>query len=476
MRPSIVFFERRRCGGGVFAMHVIVVACAAFTFAARRVDANAFGTSFIRTDGRRFLVGDGDDDDARVVFRGFNAYGLTELASEMTTRRGSFGFDAANADGRAMASKAMRSARDAGMNVARTWAFSVHGDREDFTDEERERVMIGVDWIVAEAERLGVYVVLALSDYFHNDDKAACVVGMTNDSDDDSDDDATFFSREECRRVYKERVGKILTRKNAMKGGREYRDDGTIAAWNLINEPRCRGCGDALQRWIDEMAAFVKSIDPNHMLTIGEEGFYAADSPSENVDANPAAWAATTGQDFVRNHASPHIDYVTCHLWKDNWGVYAPSVAMNSERFTREWIRAHEQDAKLLLGKPLVVEEFGAAPGGARALTRAADNSGRRTVIARVATPRNERQVATYYRNVFSQVYRSAVDDRDGYIQGALFWVYWPEEMRPFVNAYDPYAVYPSDRAFAEASRFSESVARAIDGRSVAREPIQEYY
>jgi hypothetical protein len=58
-----------------------------------------------------------------------------------------------------------------------------------------------------------------------------------------------------------------------------------------------------------------------------------------------------------------------------------------------------------------------------------------------------------------------------------LFWVYWPEEMRPFVNAYDPYAVYPSDRAFAEAMRFSESVASAIDGPSLgAREPIQEYY
>lgn len=372
-----------------------------------------------------------------------------------------------------MASDAMRIARDAGMNVARIWAFSVHGEREDFSDEERERVMIGVDWVVAEAERLGMYVVLALSDYFHNDDKAKCVVGTTNDDDDDM-----FFSDEKCRNVYKERVRKILTRKNAIKGGREYRDDGTIAAWNLMNEPRCRGCGETLQRWIDEMAAFVKSIDPNHMLTIGEEGFYAADSPSKNVDANPAAWAATTGQDFVRNHASPHVDFATCHLWKDNWGVYAPSVAMNSELFTREWIRAHERDAESFLGKPLVVEEFGAAPGGARALTRAADNSGRRTVFARVATPRNERQVATYYRNVFSQVYRSAVDDRDGgYIQGALFWVYWPEEMRPFVNAYDPYAVYPSDRAFAEAMRFSESIASAIDGQSLgALVPIQEYY
>lgn len=472
-----MFFECRRHLRR--RVNVCVFAFVGTAFMARADATSTFNaTSFIRTDGRQFFIGD-DNDNAkqRVVFRGFNAYGLTELASEMTTRRGSFGFDAANADGRAMASDAMRIARDAGMNVARVWAFSVHGERDDFSDDERERVMIGVDWVIAEAERLGMYVVLALSDYFHNDDKAECVDGTTNDDDDD-DDDYMFFSDEKCQQVYKERVRKILTRKNAIKGGREYRDDGTIAAWNLMNEPRCRGCGETLQRWIDEMAAFVKSIDPNHMLTIGEEGFYAADSPSKNVDANPAAWATTTGQDFVRNHASPHVDFATCHLWKDNWGVYAPSVAMNSERFTREWIRAHERDAESLLGKPLVVEEFGAAPGGARALTRAADNSGRRTVFARVATPRNERQVATYYRNVFSQVYRSAVGNRDGgYIQGALFWVYWPEEMRPFVNAYDPYAVYPSDRAFAEAMRFSESVASAIDGPSLGvRASIQDYY
>lgn len=48
------------------------------------------------------------------------------------------------------------------------------------------------------------------------------------------------------------------------------------AGWNLINEPRCSGCGTGpLQAWIEEMAPYVKSSAPNHLVSIGEEGFYA---------------------------------------------------------------------------------------------------------------------------------------------------------------------------------------------------------
>lgn len=37
-----------------------------------------------------------------------------------------------------------------------------------------------------------------------------------------------------------------------------------------------------LQEWVNTMAAFVKSLDSKHLLTVGEEGFYPTG------DANPS--------------------------------------------------------------------------------------------------------------------------------------------------------------------------------------------
>ena len=50
-----------------------------------------------------------------------------------------------------------------------------------------------------------------------------------------------------------------------------YREDPVIVAWNLINEPRCDalGCNKNIQAWVGEMAPYLKSLDPNHLITIG---------------------------------------------------------------------------------------------------------------------------------------------------------------------------------------------------------------
>lgn len=69
------------------------------------------------------------------------------------------------------------------------------------------------------------------------------------------------------------------------------------------------------------MSAYLKTIDPKHLVTVGEEGFYGPDE-SKSDDMNPGSgWATLTGQNFIKNHAPPGIDFLGVHLWPDNWNV-----------------------------------------------------------------------------------------------------------------------------------------------------------
>lgn len=47
-----------------------------------------------------------------------------------------------------------------------------------------------------------------------------------------------------------------------------------------------------MQKWIEEMSAYVKSIDKNHLVTIGIEGFYGPKSPPEKGMSIPASTMA----------------------------------------------------------------------------------------------------------------------------------------------------------------------------------------
>lgn len=98
-----------------------------------------------------------------------------------------------------------------------------------------------------------------------------------------------------------------------------YKDDPTIFAWELMNEPRCLSdpSGDTLQEWIQEMAFYVKSIDPKHLLEIGVEGFYGPSSPDRAI-FNPNSFAQQVGTDFIRNHQALGIDFASVHIYPDS--------------------------------------------------------------------------------------------------------------------------------------------------------------
>lgn len=70
-----------------------------------------------------------------------------------------------------------------------------------------------------------------------------------------------------------------------------------------------------LQDWVLEMAAHVKSIDSNHLLEIGLEGFYGESMP-EKKEYNPGY---EVGTDFISNNRISQVDFATIHLYPDQW-------------------------------------------------------------------------------------------------------------------------------------------------------------
>ncbi len=90
-----------------------------------------------------------------------------------------------------------------------------------------------------------------------------------------------FFNQSACPGCftqYKNYVNYALNRTNHYTGVK-YKDDPTVFAWELMNEPRYEGQGTdenangtTLRKWVDEMGAYIKGIDGNHMLDAGLEG------------------------------------------------------------------------------------------------------------------------------------------------------------------------------------------------------------
>lgn len=63
------------------------------------------------------------------------------------------------------------------------------------------------------------------------------------------------------------------------------------------------------------MAAYVKSIDRNHLLEAGLEGFYGETSPQKK-QFNPGF---QVGTDFISNNLINGIDFATVHSYPDQW-------------------------------------------------------------------------------------------------------------------------------------------------------------
>lgn len=104
------------------------------------------------------------------------------------------------------------------------------------------------------------------------------------------------------------------------------------------------------------MAAFVKSLDQKHLVTVGLEGFYGLNT-TKGLEVNPGEWAASLGSDFIQNSAIENIDFASVHAYPDSWMPHDDMEA--KARFLSRWVDSHISDGDHVLKKPVIFTEVG---------------------------------------------------------------------------------------------------------------------
>ena len=279
-----------------------------------------------------------------------------------------------------------------------------------------ETLLGGLDHLLAELGRRDMRAVLYLTNFWEWSGGMMTYLSWTNggryiDMNDPAhpwpafaDFNAQFYRSSGAMALYRDYVRAVVGRTSTVTG-RLYRDDPTIMAWQLANEPRPAG-GETIGRqnlpvfhaWVQETARLIKTLDPNHLVSTGSEGLKGCLESEEIV---------------LATHAFPEIDYLTAHIWPQNWswvdGADIPGTWPRAEILVRDYVTRHLAMARRL-GKPLVIEEFGFPRDGVR---------------YDAGTPTSYRD--RYYRLIYEAVLADARGG--GSMAGSNFWA-WNGEGR----------------------------------------------
>ncbi|MEI8112216.1 MAG: beta-mannosidase [Bacteroidia bacterium] len=204
----------------------------------------------------------------------------------------------------------------------------------------------------------------------------------------------TFHQCAEGKEMFRKHIKYMLERTNQITGI-PYSQDPAIMTWELANEPRAFSNANKVPflNWVNETAAYIKSIDPNHLVTVGSEG--------------KAGCEGDIGL-FENIHSSKDVDYMTVHIWPYNWnwlnakdmqGTMAKAIENTGNYIDEHLVVAHK------LNKPLVFEEFGLPRDG---------------FVFTPGSPVTLRD--RYYDFSFGRVLESA--GRKGMLAGVNFWAF----------------------------------------------------
>ncbi|MCF0190725.1 MAG: cellulase family glycosylhydrolase [Marinilabiliaceae bacterium] len=229
---------------------------------------------------------------------------------------------------------------------------------------------------------------------------------------------AQYMKSPEAQGLFAAHVKLILSRFNVYTG-RPYTEEPAIMSWQVANEPRCFADDnkEAFVLWTDTVTALIRSIDTNHLISIGSEGKHGCEQDIEL---------------YEKIHQNRNVDYLNIHIWPYNWGWASEQTLAESLDDAKTKTIAYIEEHKALAekySKPIVLEEFGYPRDGFRFSRES------------TTTSRDE-----YYGFVFDYLVEQAA--QRGLFAGCNFWA-WGGSAKPsaeheYWQQGDPYTGDPA--------------------------------
>ena len=342
-------------------------------------------------DGRGLRL---DGDPFRFV--GANCYYLMQKA-----RDGDF----------AAVDQVLDDAQGLGVRVIRTWAFyDGPGGFQTSSGVYDDTYLTGLDYVVKGAADRDLKLILPFTNYWSDyggmPQNVAWDLGISVGAAESQRNEFYYESADSWAR-YQDTVSRIMNHENALAGDVKYKDDDTIMAWELANEPRASTWANygtpaadraAYLNWIEKMSGYVKSLDPDTIVTVGTEGM---DTDYGNFGNEQT--------DFVDDQAFSAVDVAVAHSWPETWSQY---YGLTSQAEYMAMLSAQAEDALKVLKKPFVLEEFGYSRDAGGGTTTRDD----------------------WFDAYFQTAYDSGA-------AGAMFWIMYDDDYPD----YDGYGVYSWD-------------------------------
>ncbi|KAK2017234.1 fungal cellulose binding domain-containing protein [Colletotrichum eremochloae] len=223
--------------------------------------------------------------------------------------------------------------KTSGLKILRIWGFNDVNTIPQYdncsTINTGANGLGRLDTVVASAEKNGIKLII---NFVNNWDDYGGIKAYTSAF---GGDHNGWYTNTAAQTQYRKYISAVVGR---------YKNSKAVFAWELANEPRCQGCATSvIYNWAKSTSEYVKSLDPNHLVTLGDEGMGL---PGDTT--YPYQYGEGTDWPALLNITT--LDFGTFHFYPNSWGV--GYTAGN------KWVTDHAK-ACVAANKPCFFEEYG---------------------------------------------------------------------------------------------------------------------